>query len=351
MRRKITYDPDRDYYIILGIQDDASLDEIRQSYRHRVREVHPDLHPEQADWATDQIQLINEAYSVLRNPRQRKEYDKQRWPHAAHYPRSQRSTYHSPFSGSRYDPNVPWWDQIPQRPARHPFAADPPSHLHTATAAGQPLWQVVSDWLRDHRLDTLDQLWMHLVRLWHSPHAGLLSVLAILLALNVSLIIYFLFVPESDSGFLRNLFGDGLSDASQSSDERATQPVLTVTPESLVQWTCDDPHAQISRPAKYEAVGDTLAVYGTAAHPEMWNYRVEIGYLGQSIAPNMAPSGWTRVRAAPSNQSIREPAVDDDLLADGVDLSGEPAGYYVIRLRVTLIDGSELDPCDVIVRH
>ena len=59
MRRKITYDPDRDYYTVLGIDTGATTAEVRLAFRRAVREVHPDLNPYRAEWATEQLQLVN----------------------------------------------------------------------------------------------------------------------------------------------------------------------------------------------------------------------------------------------------------------------------------------------------
>jgi hypothetical protein len=64
----------RNYYRILQVQPDASIEIIRASYRTQMRElkVHPDLGGAEFDAA-----VLNEAYEVLSNPERRAAYDKE----------------------------------------------------------------------------------------------------------------------------------------------------------------------------------------------------------------------------------------------------------------------------------
>ena len=62
------------YYSVIGVASDASQDEIAGAYRSLVRVHHPDLSPNKSD-ATKRLVAINIAYSVLRNPARRLEYD------------------------------------------------------------------------------------------------------------------------------------------------------------------------------------------------------------------------------------------------------------------------------------
>ena len=64
----------KDYYAILGLQRGASTREIKRAYKKLVRKWHPDLHPDDLTCRT-QIQMINEAYEVLRDPKKREAYD------------------------------------------------------------------------------------------------------------------------------------------------------------------------------------------------------------------------------------------------------------------------------------
>lgn len=61
------------YYHILGVKDDATVDEIALAYRKKIKQWHPDVCglPE----AEEKMKEVNEAAEVLLDPVQRKEYD------------------------------------------------------------------------------------------------------------------------------------------------------------------------------------------------------------------------------------------------------------------------------------
>jgi hypothetical protein len=339
MRRKIIYNPSRDYYSILGIETNASTDEIRRAYRRSVRQVHPDLHPDQADWATAQIQLINEAYGVLRNPSQRREYDSQRWPHLRTRPETAHSTYHSPFRAPDYNPDRPWWEQVERHaPRRYPFAENIPSSPPDAVPKnGQPSWLAVSAWLQNHHLGFVEPTWLTLVGIWRSPYASLLSVLSALLALNVAVLIYMAIAPQG--------FGDLLPPDTLTP---YLNPVFPVTTPDQLYPECSDPNVQITDPVKYELVGNTFSVIGTVQHPDLSYYLIQVGYMASST---VVPERWRTVRSRPINQSLREESIEDGILADSISMLGRLPGYYAVRLRVVLQDQTELQPCDVVIRH
>lgn len=80
-----------DYYKTLGVQKNASQEEIKKAYRKLARKHHPDLNPNDAD-AHKKFQQLNEANEVLSDPEKRKKYDQygEHWQHADAYEEAQR---------------------------------------------------------------------------------------------------------------------------------------------------------------------------------------------------------------------------------------------------------------------
>jgi curved DNA-binding protein len=64
----------RDYYQILGLDRDASEDDIKRAYRKLALKYHPDHHPDDSE-SEERFKEIGEAYAVLGDPAKRKEYD------------------------------------------------------------------------------------------------------------------------------------------------------------------------------------------------------------------------------------------------------------------------------------
>lgn len=63
----------KDYYKILGISREASVDEIKKAYRRLARKYHPDVSKEKD--AEQRFKEVGEAYEVLRDAKKRDAYD------------------------------------------------------------------------------------------------------------------------------------------------------------------------------------------------------------------------------------------------------------------------------------
>ena len=64
----------RDYYEILGLQKNASDQEIKKAYRKLAIKYHPDKNPDDKE-AEEKFKEAAEAYSVLSNNEKRRRYD------------------------------------------------------------------------------------------------------------------------------------------------------------------------------------------------------------------------------------------------------------------------------------
>ena len=91
-----------DYYKILGIDKNATGDEIKKAYRKLARKLHPDLNPNDKE-AHQKFQKINEANEVLIDPAKRKKYDQygKDWQHADQFEQQRRSADHTQPGGAQ----------------------------------------------------------------------------------------------------------------------------------------------------------------------------------------------------------------------------------------------------------
>ncbi|MDO7882194.1 molecular chaperone DnaJ [Antiquaquibacter soli] len=62
-----------DHYEVLGVDRNASAEDIKKAYRRLARELHPDVNPSAE--ASERFKLVTHAYDVLSDPHERQQYD------------------------------------------------------------------------------------------------------------------------------------------------------------------------------------------------------------------------------------------------------------------------------------
>ena len=65
----------RDYYEVLGVNKNATDDEIKKAYKKLAKKYHPDLNPDDPKGAEAKFKEVGEAYEVLKDPQKRAQYD------------------------------------------------------------------------------------------------------------------------------------------------------------------------------------------------------------------------------------------------------------------------------------
>lgn len=65
----------RDYYEALGVERNASEEDIKKAYRRLARKYHPDLNKDNPKEAGEKFKEVNEAYQVLSDADKRAQYD------------------------------------------------------------------------------------------------------------------------------------------------------------------------------------------------------------------------------------------------------------------------------------
>ncbi|WP_407483193.1 DnaJ C-terminal domain-containing protein [Elizabethkingia meningoseptica] len=92
-----------DYYKILGVNKNATQEEIKKAYRKLARKMHPDLNPDDKE-AQHKFQELNEANEVLSDPEKRTKYDKygEHWKNGEEYEKYEKARQQQQSSQRTY---------------------------------------------------------------------------------------------------------------------------------------------------------------------------------------------------------------------------------------------------------
>jgi curved DNA-binding protein len=85
-----------DYYKILGLDKNATTEDVKKAYRKLARKHHPDLNPDDKE-AQKKFQQLNEANEVLSDAEKRKKYDQygKDWKHSEAFENAKQSQRHA----------------------------------------------------------------------------------------------------------------------------------------------------------------------------------------------------------------------------------------------------------------
>lgn len=66
----------KNYYQVLGLNQDASTEDIKKAFRRLALRCHPDHNPVNIQEATEKFKEINEAFQVLGDEHKRRQYNR-----------------------------------------------------------------------------------------------------------------------------------------------------------------------------------------------------------------------------------------------------------------------------------
>ena len=64
------------YYEFLGVDPKADADQIKQAYRDKLKEWHPDKNIDRLEEAEETTKILNQAFYTLKDPDRRRQYDR-----------------------------------------------------------------------------------------------------------------------------------------------------------------------------------------------------------------------------------------------------------------------------------
>lgn len=337
-RHRVHYNPQLDYYDLLGVDAMANADTIQRAYRQKAKTLHPDVNP--SENATEEFQHLVEAYNVLSNPELRRQYNSERWRFTS-YGSSKKPpppAYETQYSDEVYERASQWretrWDHMSTGYSRR---AEP-------AQAGE-----AGDWLHAFGLGTFQPAYKTFVGLFGSPYRYILLVIAIGIVLNGIFIVAGLVFADD------LLYRDDLPTVVQSPSPTGIQSipqnvsgvlptaavVPTVTIEPLTS-SCD-PYATFVLPDN-PRIGQNgfTDLYGSIAYPDIDSYTVNAFFLGDS------QNGDARSMINLAVGQIATPVQQQQLAS--LEPLFELSGYFRIQLNIKFETGETLSTCEIVIR-
>lgn len=316
---KITYDPEHDFYEILEVESNADADALQRAFRKRAKELHPDVNQERAEWAKEQFQWLNEAYSVLSEPASRHIYNNLRWPHQK-FPASPTPQWQAPESVAQPAPAPA------AQPARRPYRPPTPTY-------NMPIYEKPRQ----------NGLWRAMADLFNSPYRYILIAVALVAVVNMAWIIYGV-VSASNERKPDAERVVRLSPTRITNVIPTTTLVPTVTGSGLQQLQNDcGPHIEIKSPDYGAVISDEdfpLAIIGRISDPAMFTFEIEAIPRDSLSVPLML-----RPRLDTAESPIQESAL---AWLDALARSGN--GIYDIKITLFDAEGLVLNTCFTVVR-
>jgi len=126
-----------DYYDLLGVTKTSSAQEIKNAYRKKALEWHPDRHKDEKETAEHRFKEINEAYQVLSDPQKKEAYDQ--FGHQAFTPGgSAGNPFAGGFQGGRSGPFTYTYSSSGENPFGNMDFGDPFDIFESFFGGGNP---------------------------------------------------------------------------------------------------------------------------------------------------------------------------------------------------------------------
>lgn len=141
----------KNYYLILGIPSSSSQEDIKAAYRRMVKEFHPDRYGQKHS----PFLTIQEAYSVLGDPVQRRTYDKNLQEKQRTQPNQRYVEPTKSYRRSTVEPLIP--EQESPRRVNTSLARSFFSPMHSLESLFDPLFSAINEGI-GHRDETKKEL-------------------------------------------------------------------------------------------------------------------------------------------------------------------------------------------------